>query len=583
MTNLRQLWKHLSKRRKKQFTLLLFLMLLASLAEVVSLGAIIPFLGVLTNPEHVYQYHLLGPILEMLQIASPDQLALPVTLGFILSVLLAGTIRLILLYAMTRLSYATGADLSIDIYRRTLYQEYAVHVSRNSSEIINGIIVKTNTVIGGIINPAVNFVSSVMVTVAILATLLAVDALVASVAIIGFGVLYWTVIQSTNKKLQQNSQCIADQSTQMVKSLQEGLGGIRDVLIDGSQDFYCQLYRKADKPLRRAAGDNDFINASPRYFMEAFGMTFIALIAYGLTLQEGDIQTAIPTLGVLALGAQRLLPSFQKIYSSYSSIRGAQASFSDILDLLKQPLPSTTDRSMLPSVPFQKRIRLSDIGFCYDQGEKWVLRHVNLEIPKGARVGFVGGTGSGKSTLLDIIMCLLSPAEGSLSIDGRTVNANNKTSWQSHISHVPQSIYLSDGTVEENIAFGVPENDIDRHRVEDAAKRAQLSDLIAQWDDGYQTVVGERGVRLSGGQRQRINIARALYKQKDVLVFDEATSALDSKTEKEVMRAIEGLDKELTILIIAHRITTLEKCDIMVSLERDGTVKIVEYNDICNE
>jgi ATP-binding cassette subfamily B protein len=583
MVNLKKLWPYLSKGRKKQFLLLFILMMLASLAEVVSLGAVLPFLGVITNPEQVYQYQFLQSVIKILQITSPDQLILPVTLGFIFAVLFAGAIRLILLYVMTRLSYATGADLSINIYRRTLYQEYAVHVARNSSEIINGIIVKTNTVIGGIINPTLNLISSSIITVAILVTLFFINALVASIAALSFGVLYWIVIHFTKVKLQRNSQCIANQSTQMIKSLQEGLGGIRDVLLDGSQNFYCELYRKSDKPLRRASGDNEFINGSPRYFMEAFGMVFIALIAYALTLQENTLATTIPTLGVLALGAQRLLPSLQKLYSSYSSIKGAQSSFDDILDLLGQPLPNYIDQHISDSIIFKKQIQLSNIGFRYGKDTSYVLKNINITIPKGSRVGFIGSTGSGKSTLLDIIMCLLSPTEGQLIVDNQPINNKNKIFWQNHISHVPQNIYLSDGTIEENIAFGISANKINQQQVKEAAKYAQLDNLIEQWKDGYQTIVGERGARLSGGQRQRINIARALYKQKDVIIFDEATSALDNETEQAVMEAIEGLDKELTILIIAHRITTLKNCDMIVKLDQDGGVKIIEYKDIEND
>ncbi|MBT6757167.1 MAG: ABC transporter ATP-binding protein, partial [Candidatus Jacksonbacteria bacterium] len=314
-------------------------MLLASFTEIVSISAVLPFLGVLTAPEQVYQYPLMQPLIQFLEITKPNQLVLPLTIAFITAAIFAGVIRLTLLYAMTRLSYATGADISINIYRRTLYQEYAIHVARNSSEVINGIITKTNTVIGGVVNPILILISSIVLLVGIMSALFAIDIRVALTASIGFGMLYWGVIRYTKTKLQKNSQVIADQSTMMIKSLQEGLGGIRDVLIDGSQQFYCNIYRSADLPLRRASGNIAFISGSPRYAMEAIGMTLIAWLAYVMTQQEGGMTTAIPVLGALALGAQRLLPALQQAYGSYSTIKGAKSSFQDVLNLLEQPLP----------------------------------------------------------------------------------------------------------------------------------------------------------------------------------------------------------------------------------------------------
>jgi ATP-binding cassette, subfamily B, bacterial PglK len=574
------LWRHLSKRRQKQFSLLLILMIIASLAEIISIGAVLPFLGILTAPEQVYQHALMQPVIQILALTEPRQLMLPLTILFITAVLLAGVIRLTLLYAMTRLSYATGADISINIYRRTLYQAYEVHVLRNSSEVINGIITKTNTVIGGVISPTLNLISSIILLVGVMGVLFAINPTIALSASIGFGILYWLVIRYTKTHLKDNSKTIADQSTQMIKSLQEGLGGIRDVLIDGTQQFYCKLYRNADLPLRRASGNNQFIGGSPRYAMEAIGMTLIAGLAYLMTQQEGRMSTAIPVLGALALGAQRLLPALQQAYASYSTIKGSKSSFEDVLNLLDQPLPEYADQPLPEPIPFAKEIKLNNLNFRYSKDSPWVLKNVNLSLKKGSRIGFMGVTGSGKSTLLDIIMGLLPATEGGLIIDNQTINNQNRRAWQAHIAHVPQNIYLSDSTIEENIAFGIAKELIDHQRVKKAAHQAQIAELIEQWKGGYQTFVGERGIRLSGGQRQRIGIARALYKQADVLIFDEATSALDNETEQAVMDAIEGLDKELTILIIAHRLTTLKGCDIIVKLGKNNTINILNYNEV---
>jgi len=314
--------------------------------------------------------------------------------------------------------------------------------------------------------------------------------------------------------------------------------------------------------------------------MEAIGMTFIAGLAYLMTQQESGMAAAIPVLGALALGAQRLLPALQQAYASYSAIKGSKSSFEDVLNLLSQPLPEYADQPLPEPIPFTKEIKLNNLNFRYIEGSPWILKNVNLSLKKGSRIGFMGVTGSGKSTLLDIIMGLLPATEGGLIIDNHTINDQNRRAWQAHIAHVPQNIYLSDSTIEENIAFGIEKELINHQRVKKAAQQAQIAELIEQWKDGYQTFVGERGVRLSGGQRQRIGIARALYKQADVLIFDEATSALDNETEQAVMSAIEGLDKKLTILIIAHRLTTLKSCNKIIKLDKDNIINILSYKEI---
>lgn len=577
---LKELWGFLSKRRKKQFWLVLILMISASLSEIISLGAVLPFLGVLAAPELIYQHSFMQPTIQILELTEPSQLILPLTIFFLISVIVAGIIRLTLLYAITRLSYATGADLSLNIYRRTLYQDYSVNVSRNSSEVISGIINKTNIIINGILTPFLTLINSIILIIAIMAALLIININVALSTFIGFGLFYWLIIRYTKKRLNDNSQIIAMQSTQMIKSLQEGLGGIRDVIIDSTQEFYCQLYRKADLPLRRASGDNVFIGASPRYVLEVIGMIFIAGLAYIMSQQEGGMATAFPVLGALAIGAQKLLPALQKAYGSISSIRGVKSSFEDVLNLLMQPLPEYINQPLPKPILFEQDIKLTNFSFRYTDDTPWVFKNINLTLKKGNRIGFIGVTGSGKSTLLDIIMGLLLQTEGQIQIDNKLINDDNRRSWMAHIAHVPQNIFLSDSTVEENIAFGVPKEQINHQQVKKAAQQAQIAELIEGWEDDYQTFVGERGIRLSGGQRQRIGIARAFYKQADVLIFDEATSALDDATERSVMSAIEGLPGDLTILIIAHRLTTLKDCDQVVRISDSGKIYIGSYESM---
>jgi ATP-binding cassette subfamily B protein len=555
------------------------LMLVSAFAEVVSLGAVLPFLGILIAPDRVLSYPIVTEVAQAWGITTADQLVLPLTVAFASAALLAGAVRVLLLWISTRLAFASGADLSIEVYRRTLYQSYRVHVARNSSEVISGIINKVGSAVS-VLYQMLTLVSSATLLTAILLALIAINPAVASVAAAGFGASYVLITWLSRRRLHINSQRIANEQTQVVKALQEGLGGIRDVLLDGTQPVYCDIYRKADHPLRRAQGNNAFIGQSPRYIMEAMGMVLIAALAYALSQQAGGIATALPVLGALALGAQRLLPALQQIYSAWASIAGSYASLSDTIAMLDQSLPEDLLQPAPEPLIMQNTIRFDAVRFRYATDSPWVLNGLSLTIPKGARVGFVGSTGSGKSTTLDLLMGLLMPTEGELLVDGQPISGSRIRAWQRTIAHVPQSIYLADATLAENIAFGIPRNVIDLARVQRAARQAQIADFIESSPEGYQAYVGERGIRLSGGQRQRIGIARALYKRASVLVFDEATSALDNATEQSVMSAIDGLSNDLTILLIAHRLTSVRRCDTIVELEHGRVVAQGTYEQL---
>jgi ABC-type multidrug transport system fused ATPase/permease subunit len=576
---LARLWHHLNRRRRRQFLLLMGLILISAFAEVISLGAVVPFLGILVAPDRVFSHPIVADVAQNWGITSADQLVLPLTVAFAAAALFAGAIRMLLLWVSTRLAYASGAELSIEVYRRTLYQPYRVHVARNSSEVISGIISK----VGGTVNVLpvlLIMISSTVLLVAIMLALLAIDPMAASVAAVGFGASYMLIIWISRRRLFRNSQRIAHEQTQVVKALQEGLGGIRDVLLDGTQSVYWNIYRQADQPLRWAQGNNTFISQSPRFIMETLGMVLIAALAYALSRQVGGISTALPVLGALALGAQRLLPALQQIYVSWATITGSHASLADTIELLDQPVSAEHLQPAPAPLLIQQDIRFNAVRFRFTSDSPWVLDGLNLTIRKGSRVGFVGSTGSGKSTTLDLLMGLLMPTEGELLVDDQPISGNRAMSWQRSIAHVPQNIYLADSTLAENIAFGVPPDTIDMDRVQQVARQAQIADFIESSPKGYQAYVGERGIRLSGGQRQRIGIARALYKQASVLVFDEATSALDNATEQSVMDAIEALSSDLTILLIAHRLSTVRRCDTIVELEHGQVVAQGTYEQL---
>lgn len=565
------LWHHLSGRRRRQFLLIMVLMLVSAFLEVVSLGAVLPFLSILVAPDHVLRYPVVGDLALAWGITSADELVLPLTITFAAGVISAAAIRITLLWANTKIAFASGADLGIDVYRRTLYQTYQAHLARNSSEVISGITNKINSVVFGVLLPSLTLISSLLILLAITFALVVIDPMVATVAAIVFGASYALITWITRKRLQFNSQLIAHEQTQVVKALQEGLGGIRDVLLDGTQSIYCDIYRQADHLLRRAQGNNTFIGSSPRFIMEALGMVLIAALAYALSQKVGGVSTALPVLGALALGAQRMLPALQQVYSAWVSIASNHAALADVIYLLDQPLPAELLQPAPAPLLIESEIRFNNVSFRYTNDSPWVLDSLNLSIPKGARVGLVGSTGSGKSTVLDLLMGLLMPSKGELLVNGLPINGNRLRAWQQTIAHVPQVIYLADTTIAENIAFGVQRNAIDMDRVYQAARQAQIADFIESNSSGYDACVGERGIRLSGGQRQRIGIARALYKQASVIVFDEATSALDNITEQSVMEAIEGLNRDLTIILVAHRLTTVKRCDTIIELSH-GTV-----------
>jgi ATP-binding cassette subfamily B protein len=576
---LKRLWRHLSKRHREQFGMLLFLMLLTSFAEILSIGSIIPFLAVLTSPESVFEYPLISYFTHVFQFNEPWQLILPLTIIFGLLALISGVMRLILLRVSNQLSFSTGGDLSIGMYRRTLYQSYSVHCSRNSSEVINGISGKAKNLIA-VINMMLTLISALVMLVSIFFVLLSVNPYVALIISGGFGFIYLVITRITRRRLKSNSQLIARESSNVIKSLQEGLGGIRDILIDGSQEAYCSIYNKADSKLRNAMSSNAFINSAPRYGIEALAMIIIAALAYKFSLQADGISQVIPVLGALALGAQRLLPVLQQAFASWAGIGGSRFSLQDALELLDQPLPDHANQTQSQPISFQNSISLKKLDFRYNNQSPFVLKQINLTILKGDRIGFIGNTGSGKSTLLDIVMGLLHPTAGTLEIDNRPVTHVNKRAWQSHIAHVPQAIFLTDSTIAENIAFGVPKEHIDLQRIKQVAQQAQIAESIEKLPKQYDTFVGERGVRLSGGQRQRIGIARALYKRANVIVFDEATSALDNGTEESVMQAIECLGQDLTLLIIAHRITTLRNCKQIVELHNGEIKRMGTYQEM---
>lgn len=576
---LKRLWVHISPRRRFQLCALAFLMALSSFAEALSIGAVIPFLGVLTAPEQLLELPAFKPFARYLPTENAAQLLLPLMGAFCFLSIVSGAFKLLLAWSAARVANSIGGDISVSIYRRTLYQPYLTHISRNSSEIISGISGKANSVVGGTILPIVTILSASLMLTMVASTLLVIEPVVAASAILGLAVCYLLISLIVRKKLSVASHLISKNSTKVIKVMQEALGGIRDIILDQSQEIFVNEFRVADVPLRHAQSSVQLIGVSPRFLLDSLGVVLISTIAIFLAQKPGGIGAAIPVLGALALGAQRLLPLLQQSYQSWASLRAGKSSLSDALDLLEQPMPRNDgfQAGSKRNVEEFMGLELNDVSFRYQSDSEWVLQKLSLRIKKGEIVGIYGASGAGKSTLIDIILGLLQPQHGQLLVNGRPVDSPERlSSWRSMLSHVPQEIYLFDASISENIAFGKFKSGIDANLVRAAADRAQLSSTIGAMSNQYETQVGERGAKLSGGQRQRIGIARALYKQAKFIILDEATSALDSETEKRVMSAIGGSEKDVTILMITHRTETLRHCDAVYRLDEGALKRVAE-------
>ena len=560
INNIIILWRYLGEKRRNQFIVLFLLMLVSVFAEVITIGAVIPFLGVLTSPEHLFKLSWIKPLVGILEVEAAGGLLLPLTLAFILIAVFSSAIRIAQLWYNSRLTAAMGTQLRHDIYVMALNKPYEFHLVHNSSDLISLTTEKVGAAIGAGIMQVLSLLTALVMSLAIVTTLIYINPFVALIAFISWGGGYILIARLVRKKVRKNSDIIRKNQPQAVKCMQEGLGGIRDVILDNTQKVFSQGYTKNVRNIQYAAVQNSFLSVVPKNLLEVLGITLIALLAYAMQTGPSSGQNALPLLGAFALGAQRLLPGLQQIYFSWSIINGNHAVLADVTAWVdKAGHEAKPHNNLVPSLDFSRSIELCNIIFRYVGTDKEVLSNIRLTIPKGSRIGFIGATGSGKSTLLDLIMGLLVPTEGQLRVDGKNIDSANVKAWQQSIAHVSQAIFLADGSMLENIAFGIPAAQIDIEQVKKAARLAQIHEFIDGLPDGYQTLVGERGVRLSGGQRQRIGIARALYKKAEVLVLDEATSALDDTTEKAVMAAIDSLDESLTVLIIAHRLSTLRR------------------------
>jgi len=575
-----QLYRLLSPGRRRQLHWLLMLMLATAASEMLSLAIALPFLSSLSDAHLLLQDSKWQPLWQYLGVREARQVVIYLALAFGLSVILCNTLRLLTIRTQFWCTAIITTDVSCEIYRRTLRQPYSFHLRHSSNDLIAALTTDVEC-FRGVVEATLSLVVSTAVVVALTISVVSINPLIALGAAVVMGTFYGVLLRLSRRALATNSYIQSHQSRELVKYLQEGVGGIRDVILEGSQGVFETRYRQVDKLYRLASARNTFIALSPKFLTEAMAMVSIALLTVTLAYQGQGLNQILPLLGVLALAANRLLPALQNCFGSLANMRGFQVSLQQVLKALQRPIvPSLGGIS--PS-PLSSNLCFERVWFRYGEGHPWVLQDLSFKIKAKTTVAFVGSTGSGKSTTSDLILGLLQPDRGEVLVDGEPLRGERLRSWQRTIAHVPQHIFLSDATVAENIAFGTPMEAIDLERVRRAAQLAQIADFIESRQDGYYSVVGERGISLSGGQRQRIGIARALYKQASVMILDEATSALDNATEREVMAAIEGLSGELTIILIAHRLTTVERCDQVIELHQGQVAAQGSYGELLSQ
>ena len=559
------------KRRRPQLLFLFILIIFTTFAEVVSIGAVIPFLSVITFPEDLFAYSYIQPLIMFFDIKTSAELQIPITVGFIIVIIIAASLRFSLLYFQTRFGFDIGGDFARSIYYKTLFQSYIVHTRRNSSEIISTIALKANTLASSGLIPMLNLFSSSFILIFISIGIILIDPMISFTLFVFFGLSYFLINLAIKKRLSRDSVDANEQQDNLMKVLQEGFSSIRDIIINSSQNIYTEKFESTHSKFRNAQGNIHIISGGPRYVIEAFGMiAIIVLSVIIIQVQNKTLLSELPILGVFAMGAQKILPIIQGMFANLYTLIGSKDQIEAVFNLYDQPVPLNVNK--VEPISFNKNIEFKNVSFSYDIKSPLVLNKINLNFAKGDKVGVIGESGSGKSTFLDVIIGLLQPSQGGMYVDNLLIDGDSSRSWQQHISHVPQIITLLDCSISENIAFGVPLKDIDYNRVYKAAEQAHIAPTIESWEGGYQTIIGEKGVRISGGQLQRIALARAFYKGANVIILDEATSALDGNTENQIINNLESFGDNLTIIIVAHRLSTLKYCSTVIKVE-DGHIK----------
>jgi len=574
---IKRLWKLFSYSRKVKFIFLILLMVVSSLADVLSISAVLPFLAILTAPEVLMENEFFRDIFTKFGFSSPNELIGPLTLIFLATVIISSLLRIAQLAFNTKMAFSAGSEVSIQLFKNTLGQNFIIHKTRNSNEIISVIATKIEDVIYRTIQPALQLVSASLLVIFIISFLLLLNPSLILISSFILATIYILISKICYKLLAADSDNIAIKRNEIVKISTESFANIKDIIIDKLYDYYEMQFNTADRSLRKSQAAIIILSNIPRYILEAISIIIIVSVAFFYSSSASGF-TIIAMLGTIAMAGQRLLPAFQQIYGSWATMMGNIAPLNDVLKLIEKK--STQNRSIsAKNLDFQKKITIDGISFKYPDSKSSTINDITIDIPKNSFVAFVGSTGSGKTTLLDIILGLLDPEKGSISIDDNKINSKEMlNAWHLSISHVPQDVYLSDISLAENIANS---NEINNDLLETVTKKAEIFDHIQSLPDKFESLAGENGSNLSGGQRQRIGIARALYKNSEVIILDEATSALDGITADTIIKNILK-DKTKTIIMVSHSMKSIQNCDLIFEVE-SGEIKSFGTYDYLKE
>ena len=580
---IKNLFKLLSPNQRKRFYALQFLVIIMSVVEILGVASIIPFMALVGDMSQLEQNTFIAEIYRQSGVASESQFVFWVGLCVLGLLFISMIISIFTIWGLSMFANKIGTEIADRLYTYYLKQGWLFHASGSSAQLTKKIATETMRVTGAVLVPLMQMNSKVILSLLMSISIFLYDPKVALIGLSIFAISYFFLFRGVRKRLNKNGIAISEVNEERFRLMNEGFGGIKDLLLMGRDNDFINRFNKSGKTLAYSQGTNAALAQAPRYFVEllAFG-SMIILILYLIASHNGNLGMILPILSVYAIGIIKLLPAFQQIYSSMAIIKANIHAFESIQQDLYDSLHKESKSQKLEenSLNPKQNISLENITFTYPKKEEPALNKLDMLIPANSVIGIVGPSGSGKSTLIDILLCLIEPQEGHLKIDGEIINDQNRRSWQNTIGFVAQTIFLSEGTVAENVAFGIPEGQIDLDQVKKVLKLAHLSDFISSLDKDIHTKVGERGVQLSGGQRQRIGIARALYHKAEVLVFDEATSSLDGITEKMIMEAIHNFSGKKSIILIAHRLKTVKKCDRIFFIDNGKVVDQGTYQEL---
>lgn len=565
---------------RKKLLAMLFCILTMGFIEMLGIATILPFLAVVAKPEVVQTNTYLAKLFLFFSFSSTKIFILFLG-GIVFSVLVAGNAFSAFTSWLTmQFCYGQGRKISAELLMKYLSQPYVFFLNRHSSDLSKNVVVEVDRLVVGIFINMMQSVAKLVMILCVLTLLLMIEPFLALSVMVILGGAYFIIYGLLRRKLAEAGRIASETSSVRYQVIHELMGAIKELKILGREQTFLQAFGNAAAKYAKAETLSQLSPIVTRYVIEMIAFGGMVLIALYLIGTREDISKFMPLLGLYALAGYRLMPAMQQLYAGFSSLR-YHFSALEILHHEMQLAKGNTGENNQTVLSFEHDIKLTEIWYSYPYAEKAALSEITLTILKHSTVGIVGGSGGGKTTLVDIILGLLIPQKGVLALDGITVDPTNLRAWQRNIGYVPQNIFLLDASVTQNIALGVESSDIDQNAVERAARLANLHDFIQQdLPSGYETYIGEGGIRLSGGQRQRIGIARALYHDPDLLIFDEATSALDGATERVIMEAIRCLSHRKTIILVAHRLNTVKDCDVIYVLNQGRIVAEGTYSSL---